>query len=210
MLTKHWHLNEKSPLLSRLFPNRPTVAFRTHKSIRKQLTRARLEDSNITHKIDRELNLLCELLPAPNTPPLIRKCNNNCLTCKALDTKPYIKSTSKGTHNNLKIKNTVNCKTRDVIYVIKCNRCQAQYVGMTTQTLHNRFSSHMREISSRRPAYWVQTRLYRHFQQKHHTPSDVKVQPVECVEDRGRLKKRESAWIKALRTIELYGLNITP
>ena len=38
LLTKHWHLIEKSPLLSRLFPNRPTVAFRTHKSIRKQLT----------------------------------------------------------------------------------------------------------------------------------------------------------------------------
>ena len=164
----------------------------------------------ITHKIDRELNLLCEPLPALNAPPLIRKCNNNCLTCKALDTKPYIKSTSKGTHHNLKIKNTVNCKTRNVIYVIKCTRCQAQYVGMTSQTLHNRFSSHMREISSRRPAYWVQTRLYRHFQQKHHTPSDVKVQPVECVEDRGSLKKRESAWIKALRTIEPYGLNITP
>ena len=44
---------------SMLKTNRPTVAFRTHKSIRKQLTRARLEDSNITHKIDRELNLLC-------------------------------------------------------------------------------------------------------------------------------------------------------
>ena len=99
LLTKHWHLIEKSPLLSRLFLNRPTVAFRTHKSIRKQLTRARLEDTNITHKIHRELNLLCEPLPAPNAPPLIRKCNNNCLTCKALDTKPYIKSTSKGTHH---------------------------------------------------------------------------------------------------------------
>jgi len=90
LLTKHWHLIKESPLLSRLFPNRPTVAFRTHKSIRKQLTRTRLEDSNITHKIDQELNLVCEPLPAPNAPPLIRKCNNNCLTCKALDTKLYI------------------------------------------------------------------------------------------------------------------------
>ena len=51
-----------------LFPNRPTVAFRTNKSTRKQLTRARLENSNITHKIDRELNLLCEPLLAPNQP----------------------------------------------------------------------------------------------------------------------------------------------
>ena len=80
---------------------------------------------------------------------------------------------------------------------------------MTSQPLHNRFSSHMREISSRRPANWVQTRLYRHYHQKHHTPSDVKVHPVECVEDRGSLKKRESAWIKALNMIEPYGLNIT-
>ena len=140
LLTKHWHLIEKSSLLSRLFPNRPTVAFRTNKSIRKQLTRARLENSNITHKIDQELNLLCEPLPAPNAPPLIRKCNNSCLTCKALDTKPYIKSTSKGTHHNLKIKNTVNWKTRNVIYVIKCtlqlmNCSKLSFVSVHTKNI---------------------------------------------------------------------------
>ena len=38
------------------------------------------------------------------------RCGGN-LTCKALDTKPYIKSTSKGTHH-LKIKNT-NCKNKE-------------------------------------------------------------------------------------------------
>ena len=150
LLVKHWHLIEKSPLLSRLFPNRPTVAFRTHKSIRKQLTRARLEDSKIVYK------------------------------------------------------------TRNVIYVIRCTRCKVQYAGMTTQPLHNRFSNHLREMFTKRPANWVQTRLYRHVQQNHHTPSDVQVQPVECTEDRRSLKKRESAWIKALRTIEPYGLNIIP
>ena len=151
LLVKHWHLIEKSPLLSRLFPNRPTVAFRTHKSIRKQLTRARLEDSKIVYKIDRDLTLLCEPLPALNAPPLIKRCSNNCLTCRALDTKPYIKSTSKGTYHNLKITNTISCKT-----------------------------------------------------------TDVQVQPVESTEDQRSLKKRESAWIKALRTIEPYGLNIIP
>ena len=36
LLVEHWHLIEKSPLLSRLFPNRPTVAFRTHNSLNKQ------------------------------------------------------------------------------------------------------------------------------------------------------------------------------
>ena len=199
-----------SPLLSRLFPNRPTIAFRTYKNIRKQLTRARLEDSKIVYKIDRELNLLCEPLPAPNAPPLIKKCNNNCLTCKALDTKPYIRSTSKSTYHNLKIKNSISCKSRNVLYVITCTRCKVQYVGMTTQPLHNRFSTHMREMFSKRPPNWVQTRLYRHFQQKYHNPSDVRVQPVEYVEDRRNLKKRESAWIKALRTIEPRGLNIIP
>ena len=53
-------------------------------------------------------------------------------------------------------------------------------------------------------------KTYRHYQWKHHTPSDVKVQPVECVEDEGSQKKRENAWIKALRTIEPYRLNIPP
>ena len=210
LLVKHWHLIEKSPLLSRLFPNRPTIAFRTYKNIRKQLTRARLEDSKIVYKINRDLNLLCEPLPAPNAPPLIKTCNNNCLTCKALDTKPYIRSTSKSTYHNLKIKNTISCKSRNVLYVITCTRCKVQYVGMTTQPLHNRFSTHMREMFSKRPPNWVQTHLYRHFQQKYHNPSDVLVQPVEYVEDRRNLKKRESAWIKALRTIEPCGLNIIP
>ena len=90
LLVKHWHLIEKSLLLCRLFPNRPTIAFRTHKSIRKQLTRVRLENLKIGHKIDRDLNLLCEPLPAPSAPPLIKKCNNNCLTCRAPDIKPCI------------------------------------------------------------------------------------------------------------------------
>ena len=210
LLVKHWHLIEKSPLLSRLFPNRPTVACRTHKSIRKQLTRARLEDSKIVYKIDRDLTLLCEPLPALNAPPLIKRCSNNCLTCRALDTKPYIKSTSKGTYHNLKITNTISCKTRNVIYVIICTRCKVQYAGMTTQPLHNRFRNHLREMFTKRPANWVQTRLYRHVQQNHHIPSDIQVQPVESTEDQRSLKKRESAWIKALRTIEPYGLNIIP
>ena len=190
LLVKHWHLIEKSPLLSRLFPNTPTIAFRTHKSIRKQLTRARLEDSKIVYKIDRDLNLLCEPLPAPDAPPLIQKCNDNCLTCKALDTKLYIKSTSINTYHNLKIKSTISCKTRNVIYVITCTRCKAQYTGMTTQPLYNRFSTHMREMFSKRPPNWIQTCLYRHFQKKHHVPSDARVQPVEWIEDRS-LKKRE-------------------
>ena len=172
LLLKHCHL-EKSPLLSRLFPNRHTVAFRTHKSIRKQLTRARLEDSKIVYKIDRDLTLLCEPLPPLSAPPLIKKCSNNCLTCRTLDTKPYIKSTSKGTYHNLKITNTISSKTRNVIYVITCTRCRVQYTGMTTQPLHNRFSKHLREMFTKRPPNWVQSRLYRHVQQSHHTPSDV-------------------------------------
>ena len=96
------------------------------------------------------------------------------------------------------ITNTISCKTRNVIYVITCTRCKVQYAGMTTQPLHNRFSNHLREMFTKRPANWVQTRLYRHVQQNHHIPSDVQVQPVECTEDRRSLKKRESAWIKAL------------
>ena len=46
LLVKHWYLIEKSLLLSRFFPNRPTIDFRTYKN------RARLEDSKIIYKID--------------------------------------------------------------------------------------------------------------------------------------------------------------
>ena len=126
--------------------------------------------------------------------------SKTCLTCRSLDTKPYIKSTSKGTYHNLKITNTISCKTRNVIYVITCTRCKVQYAGMTTQPLHNRFSNHLREMFTKRPANWVQTRLYRHVQQNHHIPSDVQVQPVECTEDRRKCLDQGLKNNRTLRT----------
>ena len=39
---------------------------------------------------------------------------------------------------------------------------------MITQSLHSRFSSHMREMFRKRPAYWLQTCLYRHLTKAPH------------------------------------------
>ena len=45
----------------------------------------------------------------------------------------------------------IDCKTRNVIYVITCTRCKAQYVGITWQSLVA-----ICEIFSRRSVNWVQ------------------------------------------------------
>ena len=57
-------------------------------------------------------------------------------------------------------------------------------IGKTKKKWGN--AGHMKEMLSKRPADWAQTRLYRHFQNKGHTPSDIRVQPVEHTEDRRR------------------------
>ena len=71
-----------SPELPQPFQNlspKPRVAFRTNKSLKQMLVRARVQDKYQYHKINRNLRALQGHLPLPNSPPLIAKCNKpNC------------------------------------------------------------------------------------------------------------------------------------
>ena len=40
----------------------------------------------------------------------------------------------------------MNCNTKDLIYVIKCRRCEALYVGQTGDTLRARVRVHRQQI----------------------------------------------------------------
>ena len=195
MVGKHWHLVQSCPELSRIFPTKPRIAFRTGKSIKQRLVRARVQDHYVYHNINRDLRILQNPLPSPNTAPLIAKCNKpRCQTCPCLVTTPYIHSLRKGTAHNLCSRNTLTCLSSNIIYVITCTKCGVQYVGMSSQPLKARFTQHLREIRKHQAATttWGITRLYRHFGKAGHLPHHIKIQPVEQVE------QVEHQWTKSV------------
>ncbi len=212
VLSKHWPLISDCHNLSTIFPEKPRLAFRTYKSIKQALVRARVEESYEHRNINRDLRVLPQPLPMPNMSPPISKCNKpSCLTCPHLIVTPYVRSLRKGTAHILHATNPLTCTSKNVVYVITCTKCKVQYVGMTSQSLKARFTQHRRDILKhiREKTTWGTTRLYRHFSKTGHGLEHLTVQPVEEVPDGGNtLRARESHWIRALKTTEPHGLNI--
>ena len=64
------------------------------------------------------------------------------------------------------------CTTKNVIYLIMCDKCCMQYVGVTTTGMRTRFSNHRPCINKRNIL------LYDHFCGPDHDISDCKVQII--------------------------------
>ena len=46
--------------------------------------------------------------------------------------------------NQLHINSHITCETKNLIYMIQCNRCHLQYIGETKRRLKDRFNEHRR------------------------------------------------------------------
>ena len=49
---------------------------------------------------------------------------------------------------NSSIKSNLTCETKNLIYMIQCNRCNLQYRGETKRRLKDRFNEHRRTIDN--------------------------------------------------------------
>ena len=100
------------------------VSRRQPKNLKKQLTQARF----ISEKI-------------PNT---VTKCGETrCGTCNLL-----ITGNSMKLKNNKvwQIKSPMNCKSRNIIYIVVCSKCESFYVGQT-ERLRKRVTLHKQQIN---------------------------------------------------------------
>ena len=50
------------------------------------------------------------------------------------------------TNEQRKIIDHVSCKSKNLIYLIQCNKCKCQYIGETKRQLNERFGEHRRSI----------------------------------------------------------------
>ncbi len=151
---------------------------------------------------------------------LFKKCNSSrCLFCKVFN----CSNTFESSITCRKYKSQTNgvicgCKTSNVVYLITCNGCNAQYVGETHQGIHHRFNEHRSKIKNKDKAS-NSTVLADHFNGKC-KDKGYKVQIIEKLIGDGKLqngkmddqaayrrRKREEFWMKELRTVYPYGLN---
>jgi len=104
-----------------------------------------------------------------------------------------------------KINNKLTCTSTNTIYVITCNKCKVQYVGETSQTIRDRLTHHISNIRTRK-----NTPISIHFNTNNHDITDVRILPIDQIEDSTERKRLEKQWMITLDTIYPKGLNFMP
>ena len=101
----------------------------------------------------------------------------------------------------------LTCHSKNVIYLITCNRCEVQYVGQTSQKIKDRINGHINHIKKND----LSTFLVNHFNNIDHDISDVKVSIIDYITDETdkthKLSELENYWIRTLNTMYPFGLN---
>ena len=95
-------------------------------------------------------------------------------------------------------------------HISQCKQCQKQYTRETTDDFRYRWNnckSNSRKFDRKEPS--MQEHLYRHFSSSGHRVflNDVSVTLIDKT-DGSDPKKREDYWMKTLKTMAPYGLNI--
>ena len=93
----------------------------------------------------------------------------------------------------------VTCNTRNVIYMVQCNRCNLQYIGETKRRLKDRFNEHRRAVDK--------TNIKSKPTAVSHTNMQL-IPPEKIHSSRDSIRKaRESNLIDKAMTLEPHGLN---
>ena len=131
IIKKHFNLLLSSNRCKSLFQHPPVVAFRRSPNLRVLLITAKLPSNSANPQ------LLCGSF----------RCGKNCATC------PYISHglttyTFFSNGETRPIKFNLTCETKNLIYMIQCNRCNLQYIGEMKRRLKDRFNEHRRAIDN--------------------------------------------------------------
>ena len=107
------------------------------------------------------------------------RCGNNCITCHYnTDGRTYY--TFSATGETVLIPDQIDCNSKNLIYIVRCQRCNKQYIGETKRRLKDRFNEHRRPVDRPIPTSRT-TAISDHFLSDDHTPSDIELIPLEIM-----------------------------
>ena len=130
-------------------------------------------------------------------------CNKPCTTC------PYMKPTNSitcwTTKEVMPLKGHYNCQTKNVIYVISCQKCGLQYIGQTGNTFNERFRAHLTDIRQQNTVKPVS----RHFTTNSHSVRDINAAILTTTTGNVNVRLRtEEALIYKFQSRSPSGLNL--
>ncbi|CAN7943058.1 unnamed protein product, partial [Ixodes hexagonus] len=185
ILKRHLNIMHADDKLKKIFPKPPFATFRKNRSLGR---------------------MLCPSYIKKSTPPGgCGPCRGNrCQLCPFVLTCDRISSYASAFF--LKIKQDLDCKTTDVIYIITCTLCNLQYVGETKNSMRERFYGHKSDIVN-----GENTPVAKHFNSNHH---DINIHLKITIVDSGfkndiTRKNKESFYISKFSTLAPLGINIS-
>ena len=177
---RNFSLLESDTNTSRIFNARPLFSYKRDRNLRSFLVKG--------------------VLPSDKEPGTFRCSRNRCNTC------PYIVSHTSiaGPKSSVRITDHFQCTTSNVIYCIKCSRCNLLYVGETGRRLGDRIREHLHDVRTN-----DQTKpVSRHFNLPNHSLSDFIVFGLSLVTgDNDCRKTKEMRLIHVLGTHSPNGIN---
>ena len=197
IIRKHWKKVEDDPFLKNIFPNPLIFAYKKDKTIASKIVKSKISNQP-EPPMEKDTLPIKTIHPSFNRK--ISRCRSaNCKLCRCITTSNTI--TSSHTKRSYPIKQEMNCRTWNVIYVITCKHCNQQYVGQTSQSLQDRITKHRNDLKSKNYL------IYQHFRRHRlNMEDDIKVTPIEQV-TKEKLLETETKWIKTLETLNPKGLN---
>ena len=177
ILKQNFHIIENDPVLKKIFPTKPLVAYRRPKNIRNHVVR-----NNMVKKEKKSGSSKC----------------GKCKLCTAHDF--LVSDTIFNSKKNIKIKleHSGTCSSEGVIYAVKCKKHGCIYVGQTGVPLRSRFDKHRWDIKNR-PG---NSDLVNHFH-KNHQLKDMEIFILQTgIQDGKEREFYEDKWICKLQTFK--------
>ena len=98
------------------------------------------------------------------------------------------------------IKSNLTCDTKNLIYMIQCNRCNLQYIGETKRRLKDRFNEHRRTIDNPNTKSKPTTAAEHFLSSPNHTANDMQLIPIEKIfSNRDSIRKAKEAFFNFKR-----------
>ena len=114
------------------------------------------------------------------------------------------------TGETFKVNHRFDCNDKCLVYLMTCNKCKKQYTGKTTDQFRSRWSNYKSKSRSfDRGKQCMQEDLYKHLESERHSGfrEDGSVILIDKT-DGSNPTKRETYWMRTLKTIAPYGLNV--
>ena len=110
------------------------------------------------------------------------------------------------TGQSYKVHTTATCKTKNLVYLIECRKCNKQYVGETENALHIRLNDHRSDVKTKK----MEKPVAAHFNLPGHSMEELTIMVIEKIwrEDVQLRRRRESYWIHHLRSVAPEGMNL--